>query len=162
MRAVYAGSFDPFTYGHLSVVREAALLFDEVSIVIASNPNKQRLFNRNDMMCAIMMCMMREDLRNVTVFESDDLTADVCRRLGAHYLVRGLRNAVDYFYEEDMAKFNQQLYPDLRTVYVRATDDHISSSAARELWRRHKSVDGYVPPDIAQLMNRSKFATGED
>ena len=150
--AVYAGSFDPFTYGHLSVVTEAATIFDDVAVVVATNVKKRRVFDREAMAAAIDGTMRCAGLNNVRVLISDELTANVCRSLGARYLIRGLRNTTDYMYEEEIAKFNQRLNPNLRTIYVRATDDTISSSGVRELWAHNQHVMDYVPPKVVLAM----------
>lgn len=158
MKAVYAGSFDPFTNGHLSVVTEAAELFDEVIILVASNQNKHRMFRKDTMAFAIVDCMHNMGLDNVQVIISEDLTADVCRQMEAQYLVRGLRNTTDYMYEEEIAKFNQRVNPSLKTIYIRAVDDAISSSMVRELWLHDKNVIDYVPAPVFKLMKERRDA----
>ncbi len=150
--AVYPGSFDPFTNGHLDVVLTASKLFDKVTILLSTNSQKKKFYSQKEMIEAIQKTMIRQGLKNVDVLESNLLTAEMCRKLGATYLVRGLRNATDYAYEEDIAKVNNQLNPNLTTVYLRAVHDIVSSSLVRELWSYGHDVSPYVPQDVLALI----------
>ena len=150
--AVYAGSFDPFTNGHLSVVKSAAEVFDTVYVVIAQNCEKKRFVGFADMSKAIERCLLKEGLNNCKVEACFGLVADFCNDVGAGYLVRGLRNTSDYMYEENIAKINAEINPDLKTVYFRATDDTISSSMVRELHKYGKDISKYVPKEIEILL----------
>ena len=152
MKAVYAGSFDPFTFGHLEIVRETTKFFDEVIILCAVTSKKNLTFSRASMIAGIKKCLEREGLCNVRVVSSDALTADICAEYGADYLVRGLRNTSDYLYEEDIARFNQRLNPSLKTIYFRAADDTVSSTAVKELFQRGKDISQFVPPDIIPVL----------
>lgn len=152
-RALYAGSFDPFTNGHLSIVEKAAELFDEVIIGIACNSDKKRctssIYNMKD---AIRDQIDDLKIRNVIVVTIDGLIADYCKKQGVDYLIRGLRNTSDYLYEENIAKINNEINPNLQTIYFRADNDVISSSMVRELWRYGKNVSQYVPKEINKLL----------
>lgn len=151
--AVYAGSFDPFTNGHLHIVKEAAEVFDQVYVVIARNTNKKRFIGVNVMRSAIESCLNGAGLKNCKVAVlNDGLVADYCRQVGALYLVRGLRNTSDYMYEENIAKINHEINPDLKTVYFRADNDVISSSMVRELFEYGKDVSKYVPCEVAPII----------
>lgn len=157
MKAVYAGSFDPFTNGHLEIVWEAAKLFDAVLILCAVNPKKSPTFSRRGMVVAIDRCLRAQGLSNVRGISSDALTADVCARYGAEYLVRGLRNTGDYLYEEEIARFNQKINPGLKTIYFRAVDASISSTMVKELFSRGKDVSEYVPMEIAAILGKEEL-----
>ena len=150
-RALYAGSFDPFTNGHLSIVEKAAELFDEVIIGIAYNSDKRRCTSTYNMRDAISDLLEDLNLNNVTVAVINGLIADYCEKQGVDYLVRGLRDTSDYLYEENIAKINNEINPNLKTIYFRADNDVISSSMVRELWRYGKSVSQYVPKEINKL-----------
>ena len=153
MKAVYAGSFDPFTNGHLEIVKEAAKFFDHLVIVIANNIKKTPFFNKDGMAQAIVEMLKDEGLDfKVSVRVSSDMTADICREENANYLVRGLRNTTDYMNEEEIAKVNKRLNPRLKTVYFRATDETMSSSLVRELLIRGKDVQEYVPRAIYEYI----------
>jgi pantetheine-phosphate adenylyltransferase len=151
-KALYAGSFDPFTNGHLSIVEKAAKLFDEVIIGIAYNSDKKRCTDILNMRDAISDQLEDLNLDNVIVVLVDGLIADYCERQGIDYLIRGLRDTSDYLYEENIAKINNEINPNLTTIYFRADNDVISSSMVRELWRYGKSVSQYVPKEINKLL----------
>lgn len=149
--ALYAGSFDPFTNGHLSIAEKAAELFDELIIGVTSNSNKKRTIDLYDM--AYAMYKLFQPYKNISVVELDGcLVADYCRKKDICYLVRGLRNTSDYLYEENIAKINNEINPDLKTIYFRADNDVISSSMVRELRKYGKDISAFVPNEIYKLM----------
>lgn len=150
-KALYAGSFDPFTNGHLSIVEKAAELFDEVIVGIAENSNKKRSSDIYNMKDAIREQLKHYD--NVSVIIIDSLVADYCKKKDICYLVRGLRNTSDYLYEENIAKINNEINPNLRTIYFRAENDVISSSMVRELREYGKDISKFVPEEIDKIYN---------
>lgn len=152
-KALYAGSFDPFTNGHLSIVQTAASVFDEVIICIANNSEKQRFIDIFSTKTAIEKTLKNYGLTNCRVLISNKLVADVCFDNQVDFLVRGVRNTTDYLYEENIAKINQEINPKLKTVYFRGDNDVISSSMIRELLKYGKSVDKYVPLYIARILS---------
>lgn len=145
-KAVYAGSFDPFTTGHLFILKESAKLFDQVDVLICSNPDKPNRFTNADKMWDVLedICK-RERLHNVNVTTWDRLVADYCKSDNATYLIRGLRNTSDYLYEENIAAFNSEVFPELRTIYIRASDNVVSSTLVRELYKHDQPVSKYLP-----------------
>lgn len=149
-KALYAGSFNPFTNGHLSIVEKSAELFDKVVIGIAYNSTKDRIQDLNLMMEAIRKQV--SNLDNVSVTRIDGLVADWCGKNDVSYLVRGLRDTTDYLYEENIAKINKEINPNLRTIYFRADNDVISSSMVRELIKYNKDVSKYVPEEIYKIL----------
>lgn len=149
-RALYAGSFDPFTNGHLSIVEKASELFDEIIIGIADNSNKKRNIDIWAMHDAIRESVKHLD--NVIVITLSGLIADYCKKKDITYLVRGLRNTSDYLYEENIAKINNEINPDLKTIYFRADNDVISSSMIRELNAYGKDVSKFVPEEVNKLL----------
>ena len=149
-KALYAGSFDPFTNGHLSIVAKSAELFDEVIVGIAENATKQRSTDIYEMCRAIRKQV--ECYPNVSVVIVERLVADYCNNKGIGYLVRGLRNTSDYLYEENIAKINKEINPALNTVYFRAENDVISSSMIRELKGYCKDVSKFVPEEIYKIL----------
>lgn len=150
-KALYAGSFDPFTNGHLDIAKEASELFDEVYICVAHNPNKKRTTDEYAMTDAIRATLKENGISNAYVLVIDGLVADFCMKNNIEYLVRGLRNTSDYMYEENIAKINAEVNPNLKTVYFRAKNDVISSSMVRELYNYGKDVRAYLPKEILKF-----------
>ena len=130
MNAVYAGSFDCYTNGHHDIVKKAAVLFDRLYIVIAVNSEKIRRYPAELMQTAIARTL-----------END---------IG--YTIRGLRNRMDYDYEENIAAVNKLIAPNLETVYFRADNNGISSSLIAELSKYRKDFSGLVPPAVNELL----------
>lgn len=151
-RALYAGSFDPYTNGHHDIVRKAARLFDRVDVLIGVNVQKRRDFAAEPMRQAILETLQAEGLSNVTAVIYEGLVADYCRENGIEWYVRGLRNAMDFAYEENSAIVNHLIAPELETLYLRATEPAISSSMIRELQHFGRDITGYVPLAVARLM----------
>jgi len=137
-RAIYPGSFNPWTKGHEHVFKEACEIFDDVIIVVANNPQKKNFSEEQAQ-------IISELYPTTTVAFHDGLIADYCRDMGIKYLIRGLRGTSDYLYEEEMAKANSEIYPELRTIYIRAKDDAISSSLVRLLQAHGKDISKYIP-----------------
>ena len=148
----YAGSFDPFTKGHLHVVAKSAQLFDKVIVGIGVHPDKKRRFDKDVMKEAIEKVLIQENLNNVTVISYDSLSVDAAIENKATFLVRGIRNGMDYEYEENMASINEQL-SGLDTVYIRAGNlGNISSSMVMDLLRNGKDVSKYLPKEIIDIV----------
>ncbi len=150
----YAGSFDPFTNGHLHVVTQSAKLFDRVIIGIGVHPKKIRRFDKELMQNAIEQVLVRNNLNNVTVISYDNLSVDVAIENDSTFLVRGIRNGMDYEYEENMASINEEI-SGLDTVYIRAGNlGNISSSMVMELLRNNKDVSKYLPEEVKALVRK--------
>ena len=149
--ALYAGSFDPFTNGHRAIVRKAAALFDEVVVMIAVNVEKRRSFDADDMVRAIQAAIDADGL-NARAVRHGGLIADYCAGHGIHWYVRGLRNNMDYNYEENLAQVNRLINPALESIYLRSDDPALSSSMIRELLAFARPVAAYVPAAVARLL----------
>lgn len=154
--AIYAGSFDPPTYGHLDVVARAAKLFPRVLVAIGRNPQRNPLFaveERVELMRSV--CSAFE---NVTVDSFDGLLVDYGKRVGARVIVRGLRAGTDFEYELQIAHANADLRPELDTVFLptRANYGFISASLVREIARYGGDVSRYAPPPVC-LALKDKF-----
>lgn len=148
----YAGSFDPFTNGHLHVITKSAQLFDKVVVGIGINPNKVRRFDNTLMQKTIEQVLIRENLTNVKVISYDNLSVDVALNYNSTFLVRGIRNGMDYEYEENMASINEEISK-LDTIYIRAGQlGNISSSMVMELLRNNKDVSKYIPKEVLELI----------
>ena len=150
----YSGSFDPFTNGHLHVITESAKLFDKIVVGIGVNPQKKRRFDKDLMKSTIEKVLIREHLDNVTVITYNNLSVDVALAHNSTFLVRGIRNGMDYEYEENMASINEEI-SGLDTVYIRAGNlGNISSSMVMELLGHNKDVSKYLPKEVLDLVTK--------
>lgn len=153
-KAIYPGSFDPFTNGHLDIVKKAAALFDEVVVIIGVNPKKKRTFIAENMKRAIEDTMKENGIDNVSVIWLDGLVAQYAKEIGAQYMIRGLRNNLDYNYEENIAEVNKLVNPNLEYVYFRAENVAVSSSMVKELAHYEQDVSVYVPGSVYECMKK--------
>lgn len=154
-KAVYSGSFDPFTLGHLDIIKQGSDIFDEVYIIIATNANKKRYMEKNICAKAIQEILERENLTNCKVIIYEELVAEYCEKEHIKYSIRGLRDNMDYNYEEQISNINNKINPNLKTVYLRA-ERYVSSSMVKELFSYGKNISKYVPPEIDFIMNNKK------
>lgn len=152
MKAIYAGSFDPYTNGHKSILKKACALFDEVHIVIGVNAAKKRKFAADLMKLAIKQDLADEGINNCKVVIFDGIMALYCKENGINYMVRGLRNNMDYNYEENMAEVNKLINPELESIYLRAEEKAISSSMVKELLFHNQDVTAFVPPAVMKMI----------
>lgn len=153
--ALFPGSFDPFTKGHEDIVLRGLQLFDEIIIGIGRNANKQRYFALEEMVRLIEQTF--EKYPTVRVVSYDDLTANVARKMGARFLLRGLRNTTDFEYENGISQVNRFVYEDVETVFL-ITSPHlapISSSIIRDLHRYGMDIDAFVPFKLAPSRTES-------
>jgi len=143
--ALFPGSFDPFTNGHLDIVRRGLVLFDEVIIAIGTNSSKQR-YLPIEWMEDQLRELFREEAR-VVVRSYRGLTADFARETGATYLLRGLRNTLDFEYESAIAQANRHLSPALETVFLATSPllAAVSSTIIREIHRFGGDASKFVP-----------------
>ncbi len=148
MRALYVGSFDPFTNGHYQIIKQAEDLFDEVIVGLASNPNKKRRFQPYSCLNAIAPYL--KATTNLQYLEDEELTINAFERFNCDYLIRGLRNTSDYLYEEQLFYMYKELCPDLKVIYLRA--DNTSSSFVWELYKRNMDLTKYVPYNPKELV----------
>lgn len=151
-KAIYPGSFDPFTNGHLDIVKKAAVLFDEVSIVIGVNANKKRSFDAGVMKDAITATLEGLGIGNCTVTVLEGLVAEFAKENAIRYMIRGLRNNLDYNYEENIAEVNKLIYPELEYVYFRAENVAVSSSMVKELYSYHRDVSSFLPKEVHAVL----------
>ena len=154
-KAIYPGSFDPFTNGHLDIVKKSAALFDEVHVVIGVNSQKKRTFEAEAMRKAIEAVMDSLQLTNVKVELYEGLVAEFAKQREIKYMIRGLRNNMDYNYEENIAEVNKLINPALEYVYFRAENVAVSSSMVKELSYYGRDVSKYVPKPVLEVMKNS-------
>jgi len=156
--AIYPGSFDPITFGHLDVLKRAAAMFDKVIVALAVNPQKQTLFSSQERREMIVEAI--QDLSNVEVGDSSGLMVDFAREHNATILIRGLRAISDFEYEFQMALMNRQLSPDVVTVFLmpHAAYTYLNSSIVREVASFGGDIAKLVPPSVLQRL-QDKFET---
>lgn len=148
----YAGSFDPFTNGHLHVIEVSRKIFDKVIVGIGINTLKERRFDQNKMKEAIEKVMEAKDFTNVKVVTYDNLSVDSAKENGANFLIRGIRNGMDYDYEENVALINEEI-SGLDTIYVRAGKlGALSSSMVMELLQFGKDASKFLPKEILDIL----------
>lgn len=154
-KALYSGSFDPLTMGHMDIITRAAKLYDELVIGVIGNPSKKSMFTleeREDMLRETL-----KDIDNVSVDHFSGLLADYVNRNGFNVVVRGLRSTTDFDYEIQMAQMNDRLFNDsVETVFL-MTDpkySYISSSVVKEVFTLGGNINGLVPDEILKRMIR--------
>ena len=155
-RAIYPGSFDPVTNGHLDIIERGCKLFDEIIVAIVVNPHKQPLFTVEERVELIRAALAHEPRIEVRSFGG--LLVDFARSCGASLLIRGLRAVSDFEYEYQMALMNRHLSPRLETVFMVPSLDttYISASLVREVARYGGEVGDLVHPRVAEAL-RSKI-----
>lgn len=147
-KAVFPGSFDPITTGHVDLVIRALPLFDEITIAIGINSQKQTLFTVDDRKKWIEKVFEGEPRIKVDVFEG--LTVHYCKKVGAHYLLRGLRNASDFDYEKTISQLNHIVGEDIETLFLISKPEfsHISSTIVREIIKGGGNAKPFLPEGV--------------
>jgi pantetheine-phosphate adenylyltransferase len=145
--AVFPGSFDPITLGHVSIALRALPLFDKLVIGVGANTSKQTMFTAEQRLAWARQAFAGHPQVEAVAFAG--LTVDLCKRLGARFIVRGLRNSTDHGYERSIALMNRQL-AGIETVFLPSAPEHahISSTIVRELIANDADVSALVPVDI--------------
>ena len=152
--AVYPGSFDPVTLGHIDVLERATRMFDRVIIAVLENPAKQSLFTVDERVDLIRQSIDHQP--GVTVDTFNGLTVDFARKVGATAIVRGLRAVSDFENEFQMALMNRRLAPEVHTVFLMTAFSNVfvSSSLIKEVCRYGGRIDDFVSPPVAEAMRR--------
>jgi pantetheine-phosphate adenylyltransferase len=157
--AVYPGSFDPLTNGHVDIIRRGARLFDRIVVAILVNASKHPLFTVEERMA--VMHEVFGDASNVEVDTFDGLLVDYARRKQAHAIVRGLRGMSDFEYEMQMALMNRHLAPGVETVFMMPAEQYsyVSSHLVKEVAAHGGSVSGLVPPAVDRRLAAMRSAS---
>jgi pantetheine-phosphate adenylyltransferase len=146
--AVFPGTFDPFTKGHESVVRQALPLFDRVIIAVGDNSKKNSLFTAEQRVNWIKQTFQHTSKIEVKSFKG--LTVDFCKSHDAQFIIRGLRNSTDFEYERSIAHMNQAVLPDINTIFLLCDIElaAINSSIVREIYKNGGEVSQFLPAGI--------------
>lgn len=150
--ALYPGSFDPITNGHLDVLERASKMFDEVVIAVLRHPEKKSFLTVEKRVELIEEAI--KDMKNVSVASFDGLTVEFARNIGAKFLIRGLRTITDFEYEVQLCQTNQVIAPDIDTVFLPTKPKHnfISSSIVRELSNHKTDISKFVPKNVVEYL----------
>ncbi len=143
--AVFPGSFDPFTVGHESIVNRAQVLFDKIYIAVGSNSKKDALFSLEERKTFINQVF--EGNSKIEVVHFEGLTIEFCKKMGAEYLLRGLRTAADFEYERAIAQVNKAMYEGIETVFLLTMPEHtpVNSSIVRDIIRHGGDASKFLP-----------------
>jgi pantetheine-phosphate adenylyltransferase len=160
MTAIYPGTFDPVTNGHLDIITRGGRLFDQILVAILKNPEKEPLFPLQERL-EILKAVVGK-LPNARVEAFDGLLVDYARARGAQAIVRGLRALSDFEFEYQMALMNHRLGPDIETVYMMPSEaySYVSSRLVKEVARLGGDVSGLVPREVAERL-RARCAAGQ-
>ena len=159
VRAIYPGTFDPLTNGHLDLIARGSKIFDHLVVAILNNSEKQPLFPVQDRV--EMITEATREFGNISVSTFDGLLVEFARQQQAQALLRGIRAISDYEYEFQMALMNRRLAPQLETVFMMPAEkySYVSSRLIREVFRLGGSVEGLVPPSVVERM-QTRAANG--
>jgi len=154
IRAVYPGTFDPVTNGHLDVIERAAKIFDELIVAVTTNPAKTPWFTLEERVEMLRECCSH--LPNVTVEAFDGLLVNFVRKKGAKVIIKGLRAVTDFDYEFQMAAINRKLAPEIETLFLMTSLPYayLSSSAVKEVASLNGCLKDLVPENVAQRLRR--------
>lgn len=154
MRALYAGSFDPITNGHIDIIQQALGIFDWLIIGVAKNPDKKHMFTESDRLKLVVESLRDLDSEVWDVEFYDGMTVEFAKQVGASVLIRGLRAVSDFDVEFQMTLFNRRLGPGRNTVFLMPdeTNFYLSSTAIRGIVRMGGDVSEFVPKCVAEAM----------
>ena len=147
-KAIFPGTFDPITLGHLDIINRASLLFDELVIAIGINSKKETLFSLEQRLEWITEIF--KDNPKITASSYNKLTIDFCRDQNAGYILRGLRNSTDFDYESHIAQVNRKIGADIETIFILCAPElsYISSTIVRDLITYKGNYESLVPPEV--------------
>ena len=153
--AIYPGSFDPITNGHLDLIKRASKLFDEVIIAITQNANKSSFLSIDQRVDAVNKSITA--LNNTRVLSFDSLLVDFAREHNAHIIIRGLRAVSDFEYEFQLSGMNKRLNPGIETLFMTPSEEfaNISSSLVREIYTLGGDISAFVPDSVKIILHKT-------
>ena len=157
--ALYPGSFDPITNGHLDVLERASRMFDNVVIAVLNHPNKKAFLSVDERVTLIKEAV--KSMKNVNVDSFAGLTVEYARQIGARFLIRGLRSITDFEYEIQLCQTNHVIAPEIDTVYLSTKPEHnfISSIMVKELSNLNTDVSKFVPKNVVEYLKNKRKVT---
>lgn len=157
VKAVFAGSFDPPTNGHLDIIQRASKLFDSVDVVVSVNPEKKCMFDEKERL--FMISELIKNYKNVSVHAYKGLIVNYAKQVGASVLIRGVRSTNDFGYEFDLALMNQNLNPEIETVFLQSKEKYaiVKSSSIKQLAQFGGDISRMVP-EIVEKALREKYS----
>ena len=146
--ALFPGSFDPFTAGHLNILKRALTMFDNVVVAVGINQDKRGFFDMDKRLDIIRQATA--GIQGVSVIQYDNLTVDTCRALGIRHIVRGVRNMIDFETERSIADANRRIAPEIETIIIPTAQEyaHISSSAVRDILKHGGDYSAFIPEGV--------------
>jgi pantetheine-phosphate adenylyltransferase len=159
-RAIYPGTFDPVTFGHIDLIKRACSIFSEVTIAVAHNPHKEPLFTVKERMQFLKKAI--SGMSGVVIDDFDGLVVDYAHKKGISILIRGLRMISDFEYEFQMALTNRKLAPDIETIFLMPKEDYsyLSSKLLKETVNLGADISCFVPDFVYQAL-RKKVASNK-
>ena len=153
-RAIYPGTFDPVTYGHIDLIKRARKIFDEVIVAVAHNPGKAPLFTVEERVQLLKRAT--RSLRGVSVDHFDSLVVEYVKRKGSRVMIRGLRMLSDFEYEFQMALTNRKLADDVETIFMMPSESYayLSARLIKEAGELGADLSAFVPPFVAGALRR--------
>lgn len=155
-KAIYPGSFDPITNGHLDILKRALKVFDEVIVLVASNPNKKSRFSASERVKMVSEAV--KGFKGVSVDSTNELTVEYAKKHGARHLIRGLRAVTDFEYEFSLSATNEFIDNSIDMVFFMSHSEtnFISSSSVDELYRNGVDISKLVPPSVMKMYKSKK------
>ena len=146
--ALFPGSFDPFTAGHLNILNRALTMFDEVVVAVGINQDKRGFFTMDQRLDILRQALGGRD--DVRILKYENLTIDTCRELGIRHIVRGVRNMLDFETDRSVADMNRRISPEIETIIIPKAQEfaHISSSAVRDILKHHGDYSAFIPEGV--------------
>ncbi len=150
--AIYPGSFDPITNGHLDIIERGAKIFDKIVVAVLINIDKKGLFNIEERVQLIKHATSH--IKNVEVISFEGLLIDLLKKRNSNLIIKGLRNNVDFDYEAQMALINKNLDSDVETIFMISSPNNsfISSSAVKQICKFNGNIDNLVPENIKEYI----------
>ena len=154
MRAIYPGTFDPVTYGHIDLIQRARKIFSEVIVAVGHNPDKQPLFSVTERVR--LLTQATRSMRGVVVDQFDSLVVDYVRRKGARVMIRGLRMLSDFEYEFQMTLTNRKLAANIETIFMMPSESYayVSARLIKEAAALGADLSAFIPPFVATALRR--------